>query len=152
MYVLSDGFQGNVVILFDQPGGAPAEYSNKYRVYRIPQSGIMKTVFKSDHAGFAARRFCYASQFRGVDSTPETAYLPYVGTLNTSTTKLAATTIVCFNHDGFTQGQARVGTFSVSSVAQADSVFALREALLEQVLPPFRGLAWYPDRQPLARE
>ena len=137
MYVLPDAYEGNAVILFDQPGGAPTEYSAGYRVYRIPPNGILKTTSKSDHGGFAVIKFCYASRFQGVGPTPNNAYLPYVNALRPTTSKLATTTIVAFNYGGFTQSQAHIDIFSVSRVAKADSIFEHREALVDQVLPPF---------------
>ncbi|GEM_PF-2439932 len=138
VYVLPDGFQGNAAVIFNQSSGVPVEYSNGYRVYRIPRSGILKTAFKPDeHGGYAALKFCYASRFRGIGPTPAAAYLPYINALNPATPGVAATTIICFNYTGATQGQARADIFSVSRVAKADSLFEQREALFDQILPPF---------------
>lgn len=137
VYVLPDAFRGNAVVVFDQPAGVPPEYSNQYRVYRIPPSGILKTAFKLDEGGFAARKYCFTSRFKGIGPTPEAVYLSYINALNSSTTELADTTVVCFNHGGSARDQASVDIFSVSRVEQADSVFALRQDLIDQVLPPF---------------
>ncbi len=137
MYVLPDGFEGNAVVLFDQPGGVRPEYSAGYRVYRIPRSGILKSAFKADHGGFAAIKFCYASRFRGLSATPKAAYLPYVNALNPATTEVAPTAVVAFNNIPFGQGDINGEVFSVSRVAKADSLFEHREDLTEQALPPF---------------
>jgi len=137
VYVLPDGFEGNAVVLFDQPGGAPPEYSAGYRVYRIPRSGILKSAFRLDHGGFAAIKFCYAAHFRGVGPTSEAAYLPYVNALNPATTEVAPTTVVAFNRGGFGRGNENGEVFSVGRVAKADSLFEHREDLTEQALPPF---------------
>lgn len=137
VYVLPDGFEGNAVVLFDQPGGVPPEYSAGYRVYRIPRSGILRSAFQFDGGGFVAIKYCYASRFRGVGPTPETAYLSYVHALNPATTEIAPTSVVAFNRGGFSQGKEYVEIFSVGRAAKADSLFDQREALSDQVLPPF---------------
>lgn len=137
VYVLPDGFEGNAVVLFDQPSGAQPEYSAGYRVYRIPRSGILKSSFQADHGGFAASKFCYASRFRGIGPTPAAAYLPYVNALDPATTNLAPTTTVAFNRGGFGRADKNGEIFSVGRVAKADSLFEHREDLTEQALPPF---------------
>lgn len=137
MYVLPDAYEGNAVVLFDQPGGAPTEHSAGYRVYRIPRGGILRTTFKADHGGYAVIKFCYVSHFQGISSTPSTAYLPYVNALNPASTDFDATAVVAFNRGGFGRGNEDGEVFSVSRVAKADSLLEHREAITEQALPPF---------------
>ena len=45
IYLLPDGFRGIVLIYFNQPDGAPAEYFGDSRLYRIPSTGLMKSQF-----------------------------------------------------------------------------------------------------------
>lgn len=47
VFVLPDGFEGAVIILFNEKNGQSEEYDNKgNRVYNIPGNGVLKTRFK----------------------------------------------------------------------------------------------------------
>jgi hypothetical protein len=45
IYLLPKGFQGVIIVFFDQPDGQSIQYEDSARVYRIPSSGIIKTKF-----------------------------------------------------------------------------------------------------------
>lgn len=45
IYVLPDGFKGQMIVFFDQSDGQDIEYKNETRVYRLPASGLLKTQF-----------------------------------------------------------------------------------------------------------
>ncbi|HEX8529388.1 MAG TPA: hypothetical protein VF646_05175, partial [Cytophagales bacterium] len=42
------GYEGVVVVIFDQQEGAPAKYEGKDRVYEIPEDGVLLTRFAWD--------------------------------------------------------------------------------------------------------
>jgi|SoiMethySBSTD1v2_1073268.scaffolds.fasta_scaffold1674326_2 hypothetical protein len=44
-YLVPDGFNGRVLILFNRSDGAPKEYDGRTRIYRVPESGVLKTQF-----------------------------------------------------------------------------------------------------------
>ncbi len=44
-YILPDDFQGVVLVLFDQEDGQEKEYDGEFRIYRVPESGVLKTEF-----------------------------------------------------------------------------------------------------------
>jgi len=47
MFVLSDGFKGGVVIVFDQPDGIIPEIKDGFVVYAIPDTGVLKVRSKA---------------------------------------------------------------------------------------------------------
>ena len=49
IYVLPNGYTGRVVIIYDQANGAAKTYENGSRVYRIPESGVLKTQFSGNY-------------------------------------------------------------------------------------------------------
>jgi len=132
IYLLPNAFEGNVVLVFDQPNGTPVEYLNGCRVYRIPSTGILKTKFISNPSGYAVAKFCYATQFTG--AVQKTGCLPYINTIDSSVTQLPPETVVCFRHNPITQGKIRSEAFTVSRIAKVDSIFEHRDDLIDQAL------------------
>ena len=45
IYLIPDGYEGPVFVIFDQPAGNPEKYENGDRVYEIPSNGILRTQF-----------------------------------------------------------------------------------------------------------
>lgn len=45
VYLLPEGFWGTMIIYFDQADGQKIQYEDDARVYRIPESGYLKTQF-----------------------------------------------------------------------------------------------------------
>lgn len=43
VHLLPEGFRGPVVIIFDQPAGAPEERDGRARLYRVPPNGVLRT-------------------------------------------------------------------------------------------------------------
>ena len=49
VYILPNEFEGAVIVLMNEPDGKSIKYNKKgYRVYEIPESGVLKTQFKSE--------------------------------------------------------------------------------------------------------
>lgn len=48
IYLIPEGFWGTMVIYFDQPDGEEIQYENDARLYRIPNSGYLKTKFSKN--------------------------------------------------------------------------------------------------------
>ena len=42
IYLIPEGYTGDVIIFFDQPDGVIPEVENRLYVYRIPQGGVLK--------------------------------------------------------------------------------------------------------------
>lgn len=45
LHLIREGFEGPVLIIFNDPDGEPREYEGKSRVYEIPPSGVLRTQF-----------------------------------------------------------------------------------------------------------
>lgn len=45
LHLLPAGYEGAVIIVFNDPNGAAARYDGKSRVYEIPESGVLRTQF-----------------------------------------------------------------------------------------------------------
>jgi hypothetical protein len=56
--LIPEGYQGTILIIFNQKDGAPKEYEGNNRIYRIPESGVLKTQFKPDY-GVQKNKFFY---------------------------------------------------------------------------------------------
>jgi len=47
-YLLPNDFKGIILVFFNQSDGAPAEYEDSARLYKIPKSGLLKTQHKQN--------------------------------------------------------------------------------------------------------
>jgi hypothetical protein len=45
LHLIPDGFEGPVLIVFNDPNGTQPEYEGKSRLYEIPPSGVLRTQF-----------------------------------------------------------------------------------------------------------
>ncbi|QHT66346.1 hypothetical protein GXP67_06580 [Rhodocytophaga rosea] len=59
--LIPKGYEGEVIIIFDQKEGAPIKYEGKERIYEIPDNGVLVTQFAWT-TGFTDRKFYYVSQ------------------------------------------------------------------------------------------
>lgn len=66
MHILPKGFQGYVIIIFNDPGGQDEKYENGYRVYEIPPNGILRTKFKSQDGWIMNGKLKYYYYSNGV--------------------------------------------------------------------------------------
>ena len=57
-YLIPEGYQGNILIVFDQPFGQNEEIIGGRRVYHIDSNGILITKFKNED-GFIDQQFYY---------------------------------------------------------------------------------------------
>lgn len=60
VHLLPHGYEGPVLIVFDQPDGEPATYRNQTRVYEIPSDGVLKSQF-GPNDGWRKREYWYVS-------------------------------------------------------------------------------------------
>lgn len=140
LYLLPDNFQGNVIILFNQLGGANPEYLDGFRVYRIPHSGVLKTKFESGHGNYAIAKYCYASQFKNIKENTGCILnydvLKILTKRDSAKIKNMSTTVFCFRHPSFGQDRMKGELFTISTIAKSDSIYQLGEALIEQMYIP----------------
>lgn len=57
--VVSKGFKGNILIIFNQASGVAAQYEEGKRIYRIPPNGILKTQLPSNDGWSKMPMFYY---------------------------------------------------------------------------------------------
>ncbi|ALI98140.1 DUF6843 domain-containing protein [Rufibacter tibetensis] len=48
IYLIPEGFKGNIYVVFNQEQGKPKEFTGLTRVYRIPENGILFTKFSAN--------------------------------------------------------------------------------------------------------
>lgn len=46
IFLIPKGFTGQVTIYYDRPNGQEEEYEGEWRIYKIPQSGVLETKFR----------------------------------------------------------------------------------------------------------
>ena len=56
--LMPEGYQGPVLIIFNQKYGTPKEYEGDKRLYRIPENGILRTQFGPNY-GMQKHQFFY---------------------------------------------------------------------------------------------
>ncbi|MCX2679362.1 hypothetical protein OOZ15_05350 [Galbibacter sp. EGI 63066] len=69
--LIPKGYEGPVLIVFNQSKGEPKEYEDGKRVYRIPENGILETQFEPNY-GIQKHQFFY------VDSLGNREEIPFV--------------------------------------------------------------------------
>lgn len=45
IYLIPKNFKGKIIVFFDQHGGMPIQYEDSIRIYKIPNSGFLRTQF-----------------------------------------------------------------------------------------------------------
>mgnify|MGYP003641065344 CR=1 FL=1 len=76
--LIPEGYEGTVLIIFNQEDGMPKEYEDDKRIYRIPESGVLRTQFEPNY-GIQNHLFFY------VDGNGERTEIPFVMTQNDGT-------------------------------------------------------------------
>ena len=69
--LIPEGYQGVVLIIFNQEDGEPKEYQDGKRIYRIPENGILKSQFEPNY-GIQKHQYFY------VNSEGEKTEIPFV--------------------------------------------------------------------------
>ncbi len=132
--LLPDGYEGPVVILLSAHDGQPPEYRGKTRVYRIPESGVLKTQFAA-YSGYVTPTFHYARGDTLLQSLRE---------LDGPTMSSADTGVYVFLYELGTFGKdpsqdtlhdRQYLSFLVGHVSDAESLAIQSRRLLNQVAP-----------------
>ncbi len=126
MYYIPNQFIGNVIIVFDQPNGKPAEYKEGKRVYRISPNGVLMTQFAPNHGWHSSDEYWYT----------DTRYNPqkllrYIG--KTSDADRMSIDTVCYNLEPITDSntpRTHYIAFIVSPLQMADSIYELQSATI----------------------
>jgi hypothetical protein len=59
IYILPDNYSGYVLIIYDQENGEIPAYYGEKRVYRIPESGVLKTRFSTNYGVASLGEYYY---------------------------------------------------------------------------------------------
>jgi hypothetical protein len=59
--LISEGYQGPVVIVLNQKGGQEKVYEGEKRIYKIPENGVLQTQFQEEY-GLQSNKFYYVSK------------------------------------------------------------------------------------------
>jgi hypothetical protein len=84
IHLIPKGYEGPVIIVFNQKTGKPVKYENGSRVYEIPASGVLKTQFKEQEEGYISMdevKYLYTDN----TAREEIKYLQSVADANDST-------------------------------------------------------------------
>jgi hypothetical protein len=127
-------FTGVVIIIFDQKEGVPPEIENGKHVYRIPQSGILKTQVKANYQ-------VQGQEYYYVDDAGHKTTIPYKfskGWEDVDTTKIKSS-VYCYNEEmGATAknkpNYKKYRLFLVSKPNQMDSLSNVKNRVLFEAL------------------
>lgn len=124
MHLIPNGFEGPVIIVYDQKDGNAEKYENGFRVYEIPKSGILKTQFKHPSGWIAPGKLQYYYQDEGK--------LKEIGYINTAIDKTDDGKVHIFNVE------SSVGTirYLVGRLNDGDKHFAALRKKIDSIFPP----------------
>lgn len=130
--LIPEGFEGPVMIIYNQSDGASIEYEGDKRLYRIPSDGVLRTQFKPNY-GHQIHEFYYIN--REGKRTP----IPFVDPWSWSKLDASEGVLICFAEEvgmgGDKQGkEIRFRIFLVGPANKADSLFKLKEKFVLRVL------------------
>lgn len=131
IYLIPRGFVGNVVIVFEQIRGIPAEYKKGMRVYRIPSSGILKTQFKPNYGLHVPDEYYYIS-LDGKLTKP----LRYISDIKSMNTGSLAGDTICFQNTPVSDSNKprnNYNIFLVSPELKSDSIYNLQNSLISKL-------------------
>lgn len=130
IYLIPENFEGNILIVFDQKDGSSMEYEQGLRVYKIPDSGVLRTKFKPNYGMHEIDKFYY------VNPDGRRTELKYFVNGLHEIEKEKKSDVMCFNMEtGSDNNSTRhFLIFSVAQVQNADSIISQRSSFLWHVL------------------
>jgi hypothetical protein len=131
IYLIPKNYEGNVLVIFDQPDGADTLYEGNRRVYKIDTTGVLKTKFKANY-GIRNMDLYYAVDDAG--NRTKLKYLTIVDTLRENNV------VVCMIHetgnyfDKKIAAKVHFARFIVSTIAYSDSIANQRDNFMRKNL------------------
>lgn len=125
IHLIPKGYEGPVIIVFDQQNGVPEKYENGSRVYEIPNDGVLRTQFKPQEEGYIPmeklKYYYYDSNGRN-----EITYLP-----TTNEVKDSITTYI------FTKQLAKGNIrYLIGKLSNAEVHYEALQKKITEVFPP----------------
>ena len=131
MYLLPNRFVGNVLIVFNQPDGAPAEFRDGARLYRIPTSGVLRTQFKPNYGLHIPDLYYYVdSHGRAIKA------LPYFNTADEGMLAKQPTDTICFHEIPFKDGKSPENNYTsliVGPILASETLYEGRDSTIRRL-------------------
>jgi hypothetical protein len=101
IFLIPEGFRGQVVVFYGEPDGQPKEFDGKWRIYRVPQNGILKTQFqlKGDVINLGRAKYFFVD--KNGSKTAIKTYCEYCDNKDTSSVQIIYGSL----------GESTMGTF-----------------------------------------
>jgi hypothetical protein len=124
MHLLPKGFQGYVIIVFNDPNGQDEKYEDDFRVYEIPSNGVLRTKFSRQDGWIANGKL----KFYYSDSNSRQEIIEVINDKNVSD----STTIHVMNEE-FSKSTVR---YIVSSINKRDTYLEEMHKKIDELFPP----------------
>lgn len=131
VHLLPQGFEGPVLIIFDQQDGSPPRYEGGVRVLKIPPDGILRTQFKNENGWYPAGYPEYYYITPGGKRTKVENGNPRD---STDTTK-----VYVYGQSSGISGDQRFGAYVVARYPNLSKISLYEQRLQDSVL---RGFSW----------
>jgi hypothetical protein len=135
LYYLPNHFTGNAIVVFNQPDGTPAEYSEGRRVYRIPPNGILKSQFALNPGWHVPDEYWYTDVHHNPLKT-----LRFIDRVSDAD-RLSSDTICCGLASVTDSNTPRTHylTLVVSPWRTVDSIYELQNAVTSRISNELKG-------------
>jgi hypothetical protein len=127
-FYIPQGFTGTVAVIFDQKDGAPKEYNEGRRIYRIPRNGVLYTTLH-DVKGVLDQKYFYVNAAGEPSQELPSLPLPILEDDNYDSHKI----YVMSGFDGTFHKNVRFIYKCVGYVSQSDSLISAANKLIDQV-------------------
>ncbi len=124
LHIINEGYQGYVIIIFNDPNGHEMKYKDGFRVYEIPPDGILRTKFKSQAGWIPNGKLKYS-----YDSYGENKFIEYKE-LNSDKID---TNSNCVNNKEISEGLIR---YIISPLNKTDFYYKSMRAKIDELFPP----------------
>jgi hypothetical protein len=124
LHIISEGYQGYVIIIFDDPNGHEVKYKDDFRVYEIPPEGILRTKFKAQAGWIPNGKLKYS-----YDSNGENKFIQYKE-LNSDKID---TNSNCVHNKEISEGLVR---YIISPLSKTDLYYKKMRDKVDELFPP----------------
>lgn len=125
LHIINEGYQGYVIIIFNDPNGQEIKYKDEFRVYEIPPDGVLRTKFKSQTGWIQNGKLKYS-----YDPNGERKFIAYNTELNTDKID---TSIICVHNKEISEGLIR---YIVSPMSKTDYYYKSMRDKIDELFPP----------------
>ncbi|MBK9960361.1 MAG: hypothetical protein IPP06_03230 [Saprospiraceae bacterium] len=124
LHIFNKGFQGYVIIIFNDFSGQEVKYKDGFRVYEIPSNGILRTKFKAQTGWIPNNKLKYC-----FDSNGECKLIEYRDFNNDN----LDTNSICVHHKELSKGLIR---YIVSPLNKTNFYYSSMRDKINELFPP----------------